>query len=1530
MKNSMSMLKCAVFAALTVFCASTTEAASPTATLLKTRASYNEAVTTGKWQSNFYKARKYAVDNGIPFVAVWSNGDACGHCIMFENGCNTTYFKNWMKTSGYVFYFTYYGDKGDGTTKKSGKKADDGTEGSDIFHWCRNNKNTGYPFIRIYWPKGKVDIATIGDTVDGNKDNTAGAKKSVAYFKGKLRNYTPTPEVIIPKYTGGHFVVGDTEGNRLEAITNITKSVEVPLARTNSVVSVASTNKVVWTYPGNAAPQGASTIYWAAGEDEKSVAVDIPASMATVGSKIEVILLDDADKGIATSHVTMVDMPANSPSNPLWIDEKTADDLDWGEWTMDIDAATNKVCAYNAAKGTSTAGKGAKPLLGAPASDKDRAYTLLLLEGSLWCPDCHKTDENLFLQDKFKTWAQENKVALVAIDLPYVPKDTEALLAPLYTAPTLLTCDSGTSFITGSAASGAPYLSRKMVDKDDALDALLRNFEIAYSLRYPNWTNKNRPPVPSLFLLRDDGTVAGRIQYFGGVESPVDASDIDLHLKRLDELLLQADNPEEEANDKTSWTAEVIGLRTNVVDKTVSFIDEADVYRLDPGKTFGKRMSFTLIGEEGVNLQLKVTVGGETVAEKTGTGEVSVAAKASTSNCHVTVSYEKREYVKDKPKAVDPRFSITNATSSLCAYELRTDFVVEPTELAADNHIVIEDGVNEVWVNLASNQMYRITNLDTSDADNLAALEPTNWTGSVDSLYVARLSADVRLRLAAGETDIQKWNVGSVGFAVASASVPESAVSYTLRMMREGGVSGRAAIRLSIDKGRSSKYYESLVSLPDGFGDEIVWEEGESDTKTLKVTIVENNFADGDQAVYFNAEASGDAAPGIDQFRLALRDNDKRIPGKIAITGTRPVMAKAMTTIARAGADVVLELTRVGGSSGGQDVTVATSGGALDETAVSWLNREADAREVKLTLPASKGTVKVAMTPAKGSAVDGSRRTLTVNVLDSDVPGFESDFAVVSGTNYVPIAEVRIALDDKATDETVVKKYSGTLPAGVSWRFDKDAKEVVLSGVPTNAGEFTAVFRASTGKTDGLTTAVTFFVIDPVKQGGGDDMSEPLNASVAMTRTFTDVPVLDSTTNLLEGVLTLTIPRSGRLSAKFRGADMGAFSLSCKSWSGIEADGTLVAELTGKTAAGDDCSMTVLARADGSVGVEDFVDPSEPDDALAVLMPGDVWSKKNPATDFKGYYTVSMPILIATSSIATGSGYATLKMNTAAAINAGKFTYAGVLPDGRAFSGSATATPADWKVAASSSFWGRAVVPVVSIGSLNTFAGAFQINPGAADSSATNMVDSGKCAGRCYYKQIRRSVSAADEAYFYWRHDEKSKDASYEAILDAQGTYYAATDNIAACCAATFLTNPLKFFVQDEGEGDSKAWPTNGAPVVTVKYTSKTKTNSIAASKNNRGLTLSFAPSTGIVSGTFMLDGEKMTYKGVVLPGWGSDECTACGYSEETSGGVEAQLRPFISGTAWYNDNSEFFDERERTISVRRSCQFSIGTQSGK
>lgn len=156
-----------------------------TATLLKTRLASGQSAKPGVWLANFSKAKTYATKKGVPLVAVWSNGDACGHCVAFESSVNSSYFRKWMKTSGCVFYFTYSGES-------------QGEVGGSVFHWCRKNKNTSYPFVRIYWPKGGVDVATVGDTVDGNKDGTTGGKKCVAYIKKKCAKFFAKTVVVKP------------------------------------------------------------------------------------------------------------------------------------------------------------------------------------------------------------------------------------------------------------------------------------------------------------------------------------------------------------------------------------------------------------------------------------------------------------------------------------------------------------------------------------------------------------------------------------------------------------------------------------------------------------------------------------------------------------------------------------------------------------------------------------------------------------------------------------------------------------------------------------------------------------------------------------------------------------------------------------------------------------------------------------------------------------------------------------------------------------------------------------------------------------------------------------------------------------------------------------------------------------------------------------------------------------------------------------------------------------------------------------
>ena len=73
-----------------------------TSKFIASRLPKSAAAKPNVWLSNFSKAKKYAVDHGLPLVAVWSNGDACSHCTKFENACNSAYFKKIVKEAVYI------------------------------------------------------------------------------------------------------------------------------------------------------------------------------------------------------------------------------------------------------------------------------------------------------------------------------------------------------------------------------------------------------------------------------------------------------------------------------------------------------------------------------------------------------------------------------------------------------------------------------------------------------------------------------------------------------------------------------------------------------------------------------------------------------------------------------------------------------------------------------------------------------------------------------------------------------------------------------------------------------------------------------------------------------------------------------------------------------------------------------------------------------------------------------------------------------------------------------------------------------------------------------------------------------------------------------------------------------------------------------------------------------------------------------------------------------------------------------------
>ena len=192
-------------------------------------------VVPGQWHADLEKARSYAEEKGLPLIAVWSNGDFCQHCLIWEGCATSPVFVEWMKTSGIVFYFGYVkdgylnaaGDFGGGPSS-DGKEGYHGTS----FYWCCKNQNASlaWPYVRFYWPKGGVDLVYTGSATDGEyavkgglpcmvRDNVIEANPSMNapwVFKGDYGTYNP----------GGRYL--------LDFITNTTPSSRCSRSSTTS------------------------------------------------------------------------------------------------------------------------------------------------------------------------------------------------------------------------------------------------------------------------------------------------------------------------------------------------------------------------------------------------------------------------------------------------------------------------------------------------------------------------------------------------------------------------------------------------------------------------------------------------------------------------------------------------------------------------------------------------------------------------------------------------------------------------------------------------------------------------------------------------------------------------------------------------------------------------------------------------------------------------------------------------------------------------------------------------------------------------------------------------------------------------------------------------------------------------------------------------------------------------------------------------------------------------------------------------
>ena len=990
-------------------------------------------------------------------------------------------------------------------------------------------------------------------------------------------------------------------------------------------------------------------------------------------------------------------------------------------------------------------------------------------------------------------------------------------------------------------------------------------------------------------------------------------------------MFAQVDDPDEERNDSYVTTASHINGR-EVIESTLSFSDQADTYKINAPR--GTEIVFTLSSDTATPRAILSVL--DASVDKPEQNPVAIATNAlsgagfqvscvlPSADCYVKVSYP----TDQDGFPADSYFAFTKADSTVCPYTLASDSVFMPGEKM--DVLSITDGNPEVWISLEEGELYKFVGLDGANAGNATALDYDETTG----LYTAKLDGKAKLMLADDGSGLkfgfQKWNPGTLGFESTSKTVRERGNdeyvdwTYTFYVRRTGGVSGVAKAHVAIDEDASTALDDGTIYDWSVTDQDLVWGEGTNGLKGVDITIKGNKTADGLQKLVFKLVPDDDSAATTNSataFTLWIDDDDPTKPGLMSIGSVNGnAIPDSRTIVARGGSALSVGVIRQDGTDGALAGELFMSGDKVGT--VEWEGRTGETKTVDVTLPAyvdgAANKVQISLSGVSGAKVAAAAKYLFVKIVPDDAAGFASSAETVPVTRYVETAPLEVDVDASGAEDVEVGLISGSLAPGMSGTFDSDAGKLVISGVPTKAGTYIATYQVTADGVKGATVQVTVDVADPTV--GTADGTEAENPHVATTRTISDILVLNGAEERLAGILTLTIPPSGRLSAKYRPVSGAPVSMMCSNWDAYEAK-AYKATLEGETEDEEACTLDVTANSDGSVEV--VLDVGG--ETLTCIVPECNWSSENPAKTWKGYYTVSLPFresMEPTKALACGDAFVTLRMTSDAAVNSGRMTYAGLLPNGRAFSGSAVVAPRG----------GAVLLPMLHVSSSDVLSGVLRIDPSA---------------------DLYRAVYPAPGVYPYWTHVETMVEsaANYSQKLDAFGCLYDPDADLVGCCVTTFQTQMLAFFALPENMpdavaglalGDMDAWVTNNTAIKVFKSgepaTCRMRPpNPTAAKEAPEALTFSFDRVNGLVSGTFnLLRGGvavPTTFRGVVLPGWGTASCSTC-----SDGSHEAIKRPFVSGACWFDDRYEYDGGggQTRKVSVRRGCPISVGLEPGQ
>lgn len=564
---------------------------------------------------------------------------------------------------------------------------------------------------------------------------------------------------------------------------------------------------------------------------------------------------------------------------------------------------------------------------------------------------------------------------------------------------------------------------------------------------------------------------------------------------------------------------------------------------------------------------------------------------------------------------------------------------------------------------------------------------------------------------------------GTVGFKVTEAEVTEGTTNAFSIVVTRRGYTGAASCTVSLDE---AKIPEGERARYVWNGDQTVtWDDLESGDKTVDIGLVDDGIWHGQTALPFTLTVPDDAPvaaeAGKTAFTLNYRDDEVESVGELAladVTGDGLRAAGDGRLYARAGSLITVEVTRRGGSCSNVTGRIVASKADADvspDAGQQWFEKSSMTNKTfEVRLPQVTGTAKyldlVLTLVGAGIPVAKGENRVTIRVLPETSPSWDGEASTdCTGVQYTAF-EHSVALADESVELVSLQKISGAVPAGLKATLDKADRRLVVAGTPTVAtptNGVTLVYQAQA--TVGGKTVWTLPVTLHITIRALADVNANFAGDGAKSKTvWTGLALLDKTAvdagepARLRGLLDLTVSPKGRTSAKWRTVEGKTVSFSAAGFAGIDETSRDVRLGATRVVAGVTNTLMATLRAKGGL---DVAIASNGVGVAFGPMPADAaaWSKDHPATNYVGTYVAAFPVdtnwveTVAGGTSPLCSGAATLTFRLAAgAARTGRTTFAGVLPNGRTFSGSATLA-------------GNAALPVLAASATDAFAAVLDI-----------------------------------------------------------------------------------------------------------------------------------------------------------------------------------------------------------------------------